>query len=236
MAYIYEHIRTRGYEPIHFERHYTHLKELAQRMLHTPLKVDRNSLKAEIAETLRRNRYSERVTNSVKVCFDANEITITSIEEVLYNDFAVRAIRPTIGDIERVAKGSSLLENCSAKEAMREWHYTRNLQLDYPNSLTIWATNEDEVVAIDGSPVIAVFEGEIRFAEGCSGVEFDLAYEVASRGRNARRASLMLSELAQAKELLFVDHRGITAIESWGERLYMDITASHLASMINVER
>lgn len=235
MAYIYEHIRTRGYEPIHFERHYAHLEDLAKRLLHTPLKVDRARLKGEIAESLRRNRFSERVANSVKVCFDGHEVTITGNEEMLYNDFAVRALRPTIGDIERVANHSSLLENCSAKEAMREWHYARNQQLDYPNALTLWATNEDEVVAIDGSPVIAVFEDEIRFAECGSGVEFDLAYEVASELRNTRRGPLHLSELIKAKELLIIDHRGITAIESWGDHLYMDITATRIATSISAK-
>ena len=235
MAYIYEHIRTRGFEPIHFERHYAHLEALAKHLLHAPLNVDRNTLKGEIADTLRRNRFSERVTNSVKVCFDGKQTSVMAIDDVLYNNFAVRAIRPTIGDIERVTKSSSLLENCSAKEAMREWHYARNQQLDYPNALTLWATDEDEVVAIDGSPVIAVFDDEVLFSECGSSVEFDLAYEVTSPIRNTRKGPILLSELAKAKELLIIDHRGITAIEGWGDHLYMDITASRIAASISVE-
>ncbi len=236
MAYIYEYIRTKGFQPLHFEEHYAHLEALAHRLFATPLGLDSQRLRAEIAETLRNEGYSKDMAHLVKVCYNADGDVKIVTGDILYNHFSVRAIRPTIGVVERVAKGSLLLENSSVKDAVMELQFARSRNLDNPNTLTMWVTEQDEVVAIDGAPVVAVFEDEIRFSECGSGVEFELLYGVATKHyKRVAKAPLMLSELGRVKELLFVDCRGITAIDSWESHYYMDLTAILLASYIAKE-
>ncbi|MBO7220550.1 MAG: hypothetical protein J6V21_05125 [Alistipes sp.] len=233
MAYIYEYIRTKGFVPLHFEEHYTHLEELARRLLATPLEIDCQRLREKIAEALRGNNYSADMAHLVKVCYSASgEVKIVT-GDILYGQFSVRAIRPTIGVVERVAKESLLLENSSVKDAMMELQYAKNQHLDNPNALTMWTTEQNEVVAIDGASVVVVFDDEILFSECGRGVEFELLYGVATKQyRRVTKAPLMLSDLKRAKELLFVDCRGITAIDSWDNHYYMDLTATLLASQI----
>lgn len=114
-----------------------------------------------------------------------------------------------------------------------ELQYAKNQHLDNPNALTMWTTEQNEVVAIDGASVVAVFDDEILFSECGRGVEFELLYGVATKQyRRVTKAPLMLSDLKRAKELLFVDCRGITAIDSWDNHYYMDLTATLLASQI----
>ena len=233
MAYIYEYIRTRGFEPLYFEEHYAHLEELARNILYTSLDIDRQELKKNIADTLYRNGFKPNTSHLVKVCYDTEKRVKIVTGEVLYDHFSARAIRPTIGCVERIAKGSTLLENCSVKDAMLELHFAQNAKLDNPNALTIWATEEGEVVAIDGSPIVAVFEDEIRFSPNGGGVEYNLVYKAAmEQFGSVTQAPLLLSELKEAKELLFVDCRGITAIDRWEEHHYMDLTAIVLASQV----
>ena len=196
MAYIYEYIRTKGFVPLHFEEHYTHLEELARRLLATPLEIDCQRLREKIAEALRGNNYSADMAHLVKVCYSASgEVKIVT-GDILYGQFSVRAIRPTIGVVERVAKESLLLENSSVKDAMMELQYAKNQHLDNPNALTMWTTEQNEVVAIDGASVVVVFDDEILFSECGRGVEFELLYGVATKQyRRVTKAPLMLSDL-----------------------------------------
>ena len=99
--------------------------------------------------------------------------------------------------------------------------------------VALWANELGELLAIDGSPVIAVFDDEIRFSRMGSGVEFDLAYNaVCKMGRNASKHEIRLEELAEAKELLYIDHRGISAVANYGTTVYMDIIAAKIADNI----
>ena len=43
MAYIYEYIRTEGFEPMHFEEHYARLDALARKHLFMPFSVEREN-------------------------------------------------------------------------------------------------------------------------------------------------------------------------------------------------
>ena len=49
MAYIYEHIRTKGFEPMHFEEHYARLDALARKLFFAPLAIEREALQRMIA-------------------------------------------------------------------------------------------------------------------------------------------------------------------------------------------
>ena len=97
----------------------------------------------------------------------------------------------------------------------------------------LWVDELNEVVAIDGSSVIAVFDDDIRFSRLGSGVEFDLAYNaVKEMKRNLSKDKILLEELKQAKELLYIDYRGISAVKSFDDTVYMDITATKIAGKI----
>ena len=99
--------------------------------------------------------------------------------------------------------------------------------------VALWVDELNEVVAIDGSSVIAVFDDDIRFSRLGSGVEFDLAYNaVKEMKRNLSKDKILLEELKQAKELLYIDYRGISAVKSFDDTVYMDITATKIAAKI----
>lgn len=240
MAYIYEAIRTRGFEPRYLEAHYQRLEALAHRVIAAPLKFSREALRVEIAAALRRENFSPTRNHTVIVrCHYLGDQDIELLPvEMLYDDFSVRAIRPRIANLERVSKESLLLENSSVKDGLLEIHRIKTLNLNGDNSVTMWVTDNDEVVAIDGSPIVCVFEDEIRFSECGCGMEFDLTYRVvADSHRKVTKGAIGLSELSEAKELLIVDYRGITAIEGWETHNYMNITAEWLASrVVDVEK
>lgn len=228
MAYIYEYIRTRGYEPIYFEEHYARLDALARKHLLRPFSVERDELCRLIGEKLRSGHFSAKNNNAVYVRYDSNGVAEVECVDTLYNEFSLRALRPRLF-VCRLS-GELLTDNTSAKEALLELN--RTVALTSEQGVALWANEQGEVLAIDGADVIAIFEDEIRFSSTES-VEAALAYDVTkSIGRKVSKEPILLDEIAQAKELLFIDYRGITAIEAIDTHYLMDITASKLATKI----
>lgn len=229
MAYIYEHIRTQGYEPMHFEAHYTRLDALARKLFLAPLAIEREALQRKIAECLRGAGCSPCTINAVYVRYHSSGMVEVESVDTLYNEFSLRALRPRLF-ICRVS-GELLTENTSAKAAMLELNRTTALVSE--EGVPMWVSEQGEVLAIDGAAVIAIFENEIRFSRMGGGVEFELAFGIAEKIKtNICKEEILLSELTKAKELLYIDYRGITAVESFESHHLMDITASKLASKI----
>ena len=229
MAYIYEYIRTQGYEPLHFEEHFTRLEALAHKLFLAPLAISRKELQRLISERLHNEGYSPKTTNAVAVRYhNTGDIAIECID-ILYNNFALRALHPQAYTCR--LSGELLTENTSAKESMLELNRTMGEITE--EGVALWVNELSEVIAIDGSPVIVVFDDEIRFSRMGSGVEFELAYNAVNKMKgNISREEISLEELKRAKELLYIDHRGLSAVKSLDNTFYMDITATKIAAKI----
>ncbi len=229
MAYIYEHIRTKGFEPMHFEEHYARLDALARKLFFAPLAIEREALQRMIAECLRGANCSQHTINAVYVRYTSNKEVEVECVDTLYDEFSLRALRPHLF-VCRVS-GDLLTDNTSAKEALLELN--RTIALASEQGVALWVNEQDEVLAIDGAAIVAVFDDEVRFSRMGSGVEFELAHGIAEKiKKNITREEILLSDIAKAKELLYVDYRGITAVKSFELHHFMDITAERIARTI----
>ena len=229
MAYIYEHIRTRGYEPLYFEEHFTYLEAGAARHFGEPLNLSRQELKEAITQTLHKGHFSPTMMNAVEVRYFDNGTFEVEAKEILYKHFSLRALHPR-AYLCRVS-GDILLKNTSAKAALVELNRITAQASELGAAL--WADEQGEVLAIDGAPVIAVFEDEVRFSQKGDGVEFERAFEAVTKmGRNATRDAINLEDLKDAKELLFIGHEGLSAVHRFESRIFMDISAEKIASAI----
>lgn len=230
MAYIYEYIRTQGYEPLYFDEHYARLDALARNYFFAPLKLSCQALRQVIIEALREGKLSQSMMNVVYVrCFADGSVEVRA-DWLLYNSFSLRALHPH-SYLCRMS-GEYITSNTSVKDSLVEFNQTTALVAN--RGVAIWVNEQDEVVAIDGAPVIAVFEDEVRFLESGSGVEFELAYQVATKLKhNVVRGVVKVEDLPRAKELLYVDYRGVTALQQlYDSTLYMDITAEKIAAKV----
>ena len=126
--------------------------------------------------------------------------------------------------------GELLTENTSAKRALLDLNHTTSLATDH--GVPLWANEQGEVLAIDGTTAIAIFEDEVRFSQTES-VEAELAYEVIkSMGRKVSKEPILLTDIAKAKELLYIDYRGIVALKAFDSHYLMDLVASKIAEKI----
>lgn len=231
MAYIYEYIRTRGVELLNFEEHYLHLDKLMNKHFYTHLNFSREELRRRICHELQKGNYSPTAINAVYVRVSpyTTEPEI-EIEEIYYETFSIRALRPQ-GYVCPV--GSDLiLENNSVREALIDLN--RTMAQITQDDVAIWVNRKDEIVAIDGASVIAVFEDEIRFSSSGNGVKFNLAYNAMMEcEEDVTRGPIYTSELSRAKEIMSIDHRGIMVLESFDDHFYIDIVAGKIAAKVN---
>ncbi len=229
MAYIFEHIRTQGFEPLHFEEHFLYLDTLARKLFFAPLAFTQEELQKRISDKLREEGFSPNTENAVYIQYFSDGTLQIEGVDIWYNSFSLRALRPQ--SHISILSGELLTLNTSVKASLLE--FNRSTAHTSDRGVAIWANEQGEVVAIDGAPVIAVFEDEIRFSQFGIGVEFDLAYVAAEKmRRNVTKEKIMVDELGDAKELLYIDYRGITALEGFEQHRYMDITAEKIAAEI----
>ena len=229
MAYIYEHIRTRGYEPLYFEEHFAYLEAGATRHFGEPLTLSRQELKESITKALHKGRFSPTMMNAVEVRYFDNGTFEVEAKEILYKHFSLRALHPHAYLCQ--VSGDILLHNTSAKAALVELN--RITARANEQGVALWADEQGEVLAIDGAPVIAVFEDEVRFSHKGDDVEFEHAFEaVTNMGRNTTRGAIFLADLKDAKELLFIGYEGLSAVHRFESQIFMDISAEKIASAI----
>ena len=229
MAYIYEHIRTQGFEPIYFEQHFSRLDALARKLFLAPIAIGHSELKRMISEHLRHEGYSPNRMNAVCVRYHNDGRVEIIIEEMLYKHFDLRALRPQ-GHIVRLAS-NSLIENTSAKVAMLDLDKSMTPSID--KSVPIWVDATGEVVAIEGSTTVAVFDDEIRISQWANCVEADIVQRVlVTRNRKIVRGAIMEADLATANEIFFIDYRGVTALRKYENHLFADIIAEKAAKQV----
>lgn len=231
-VYIYEYIRTRGYEPLHFEKHFRHLEELSHQYALFPLgkTITREKVRAQIAEKLKKAGYAPTATNAVCVIVPAFSEPKIEIEEIFYDSFALRALHHQ-GFRYNVSNGL-VSGNTSVRMAILNFNRLKAQIAD--EGVAVWINEKREVLAVDGASVIAVFEDEIRFSSHGNGVEFEMAYEKVSAARkNVTRGTIYEEDLLRAKEILGIDYRGIVALYSFEEHRYMDIIAEKIAEIMS---
>ena len=82
MAYLYEYIRTRGVEPLYFERHFERFNALVEENAIYPTTLSRKKLLEDIRAALKRKGYSGEAINAVCLKYDLPTATTTILSAV----------------------------------------------------------------------------------------------------------------------------------------------------------
>lgn len=229
IPYIYEYVRCRGFAPLYMEQHLARLDALSRQLFLAEFGMTREVLERDIAAALRGEGFSASHTNAVQVRrYIDGRVEIRCVE-MFYDDFSLRAVRPQ-GYICSLS-GDMLLQPTSAKEATLS--LCRATAEVSDEGVAVWVSDMGELKAIDGGSVVAVFDDEIRFSQSGAGVEFELAYKAIQGDRRAvRYGEILHSDIARAKELFYIDYRGVTALSACEGDYFMDIVAERVARQV----
>ena len=228
--YIYQRLRTRGVEPLYLARSIERLEGWSERIFGDRIDLDEGSMADRIRESLLDEHLSMSGTHAVEVrLYPAGNIEVRPLDNIYLEPFPLRAIRPTT-TVKHLA-GDMLLAPTSAKEALLD---ICRIGKGLPSqNIPMWLNPHNEIIAIDGAAVVAVTDDEILLSQAGYDIEFELAEIVLAKTRHKiRRAAISYDDIDLFKEIVYIDYRGVAALESIGERPLGNIVAERIAKEV----
>lgn len=229
--YIYQRLRTQGVKPLYLSAAITTLERLSKAIFDEAILLDKTELEQQIANTILTERLSLHATHAVEVrLYPSHKVEIVTEDMLYLEPFPLRAIRPTARPYR--ISGDMLHHPTSARDALLNICRADN---KLPSeSIAMWVDHNNEITAIDGAPVIAVTDNEIRFSHVGHNIEFDIAERAMSKtSHKVVYGEIRYDEALNFKELLYIDHRGVVALADIEGHALSNIIAERIAKEVS---
>lgn len=230
-CFAYQCVRTLGYRAIMLDEHLALLDTASQELFDRPSAfADSAITAANIAMLLSHNGYSEQRSHIVALrTFADGSLEIECLETSLYDTLTLRALRPVATTIRAYDEAVQHPSSASLAATLLHREYARMHGAEVVVTIDI----KGHLRYIDGAEAAVLIGGKIIFAPHATSPEYALLMRAAAElGRKTECRNIEAKELLRADEVLFIDHRGITALESLASRRYADIVTERLARHI----
>ena len=230
--YVYQIIHLRAGEPRFLGRHVELLHDAARALFGEAVVIPEEKIRGEILRVVEQEKYALSATAFVRLIYtEAGRVAVLPEGRSLYEGYALRSVHPRaitmeyempMRDVETSAGEMVLREaRCVARVAGAE---------------TVLRCDRDGMCrGIEGHPVIAIYHGEV-IAPTARG---DVAYELALRAAEylslrINRMSFSRHDLSHFEEVMWADHRGITALGHIDGYPLMALTAEKLCAAMEL--
>ena len=223
--YLYQQVRTQGYQPLRLAEHCRLLSFASQRLFDRVLNADIQELEQSIAAILAHDRYSKELSHIVEIrLYSESDYAVFAVESSLYGDFELRAIRPR-ALIHSAEIGFGDMPTSAARA---HTELLRKYGEKYGCACVVCADHNGIVGNIDGAAVMAVIDREIVVSQAVESVEKSLMIERLRecRHENVVVRDISVEELRRAEEIFYIDVRGITSISELEGEVLSDFVAN----------
>ena len=228
--FVYQEVRTAGTAALHCRRHSEILDMASREVLGFGIRTDAHALEGRIAALLARNGYPDDGLSFVTLRqYMSGEFVIMANAIFPYRQRKLRLLSPRAGVVdwdppftEHRTSASESAERLAVRQLQK---YDKNVKCAIRRSRT------GEAVSIDGSPFFIIENGEaVSPPPAVPSVEFEAAAEAIHRaGVPFSTAAIDTERLLGADELFFADCRGITAVSTYEDHLYIHLLAERVA-------
>ena len=229
-VYIYQQLRTKGVKPLYLANAVKTLEQWGEKIFDVEITLNASAIERQISEKLIAERMSPNTTHAVELrLYPSQEVDVVVKKTLYLEPFPLRAIRP-IATPHRLS-GNLMFAPTSARKALLDICQT---SAKLPSeSISMWIDNFNEIVTIDGASVVAVTDEEIIFSHLGEGAEFELAEQAMSKtSHSVRRGAILYDDICLFKELLYIDYRGVVALDSIAGRQLSNIIAERIAKEV----
>ena len=228
--YVSQNIRTAGTRALHIGRHFEVLDSASATLLGFGVRTTPQKLSKLVSELLDNNGYPADSLSYITVRqYLSGELLIAANEIFPYRERGLRVWSPRAGiadfEIPFSEVQSSLSE--SAVQIAR-----LGLQRDDAEVRVVLRRNVNgEIVSADGAPLFIVKDGLVTAPQpAVPSAEYDAACRaVLASGLPLADGEIDTERLLDADELFFADHRGMTAVSSCADHVYMHLLAARIA-------
>lgn len=231
MPFVYQTVRCSGLRPLYLEEHLVLLRQTVMQVFGEDTDFTPLECREAISLVLRINNYPAHSCNTVMVrAYAHGNWTVEATGTLLYDRLGIRALHPEGKQLlsQPVLAGLATSSALASHEMSRTWaqchHYGVALETD----------SEGNILAVDGGQSIGVKDGALIIPHPVYSVEMTLLMKAAHKAgrRIICHEPLRMDSLEELRELWGIDHRGIIAVQSVGEKFFTDITATVLASKL----
>ncbi len=230
--YVYQTLHLRSGHPRFLKEHLNLLHEDARELFNCPIQISEEKIRREIDEIVTKEKYRSAATSFIRMaCYESGRIVLTPEGRSLYEGYALRSLHPDAVTVDYKLPMHDM--PTSASEAVTaEARYAARIR---GAELALRCDRNGHCRSIEGHPVAAIYQNRLIAPPARRNVERDLML------RAARHLALTVAEvhfsrrdLPRFEEVLWADHRGITALGHIDGLPLMSLTAEKLSAAMEL--
>ena len=228
--YVYQSIMTFGHQALYLGEYMRLLNEASQELLHRSLPLKEPYLAALISKFLRKYGYPSAMPSHVELrYYCSGEVVLLGGEVSPYPRWGLRLLMPSGVDVtydlplseHRSSVRRAVVEAARAEAENRE------------AGVAVQFDSGGFVRSADDAELFVVKEYMVMTSKMPLSVEGRILADAVRRaGLQLETAVLTVSELEEADEIFYADHRGITALGRFNGRPLMHILAEKIATVL----
>lgn len=233
--YVFQNIHTLHHKARYTAEHLTLLNHSSQELFGEQLKqnITKQQIEHQIEALLSANRLTRNASILVEIRLDAiGNYELRSHEPSLYSGYVLRSLQP---DAVCLPLDMPLPQHpTSAAVATRLMADAIARKCGFHTAII---AERDGGLAIEPhQPLFIIKEYTMTAQEGCRSIEEALATTAArAAGVKIERKRIMVSDLKDADEIIYVNWQGVTAIAHLNNKPYMSIMAEKIAKAMEGE-
>ena len=228
--YVYQTIMTFGHQALHLEGYLALLAEASAEVLHRPLSLKKGDVAAQITDFLRKNGYPSAMPSFVELrCYHSGEVVLLGGEVSPYPKLGLRLLMPSaVGVVYDLP-----LSECSSSVRRAAAEAAKAVAESRGAKVAVRVGGDGLVRSVDDAELFVVKEYTIITPTLPMSVEGRLIADAVERaGMQFEVAPVPFEALADADEIFYADHRGVTALGSFEGRPLMHILAEKIAGFL----
>ena len=229
--FIYQRMRATAGEVFNIPEHIELLKSLAAQLFPQVTLPSAEEIEQACSQLLRHGGYAYKAIHFIELrLYDNGQFNLRVIETSLYKSYTLRVMRPKVVLFDEY--GDHIQLPTSAKLATFE---LLNLKAYMSGGkIAVCADSSGTISSIDGASPIIVRGREIIIHRTTPSVYTDLLIKYLEQleGYTVIYRPINASELNTADELIYADHRGITAAGEIDTHIFADSIAYTVAKRI----
>ena len=221
---------TFGHQALHLEEYLALLAEASEEVLHRPLSLKKSETDALITGFLRKNGYPSAMPSFVELrCYHSGEIVLLGGDVSPYPKFGLRLLMPSAVEVVYDLPLSECYSSVqrAVAEAAKVVAESRGAKV------AVRVGDDGFVRSVDDAELFVVKEYTIITPSLPKTVEGRLIAKAIERsGLQIEVAPVPFETLADADEIFYADHRGVTALGALNGRPLMHILAEKIAGFL----
>lgn len=229
---VYQTVHLAAGEPRFLKEHLALLHEAACELFNRPILIESRKIERGIRQIVLDEKYHKAATAFVRIaCCESGRVVLSAEGCSLYEGYALRSVHPDAVTLEYELPMHDL-PTSAAEAVLQEARCAARIR---GAELALRCDRNGRCMSIEGHPVVGIYGNRLIAPRVRREVEHDLLLRAAAHlGLDVAEISFTRRDLNRFEEILWADHRGITALGHIDGLPLMALTAEKLGAAMEL--